>query len=214
LKPLLLFLIAFLLPATAGQTAATEAEFRDAVQVTEDFARQFRSSLKTYHDHLLSALYRLGYSPFHPLFRTMLDGFSVNQIDLEALDEFKMGRLAFQLRSQGTPLAPDPFVDWAQVQNYLEKYPKTIDPARRIAARADILDAASPSNIPPDVFRKLMSRWRSAIRGASESYDRARAVAAVRFQNGVMVPSEANVRALPDAGAYASACGSGMCSNK
>ncbi len=213
-KLLVLFLTALLTAANAGQPAASESELRKAVQSAENLAQELRSGLKSYHDHLVAAMYRLGYTQYNPLFRTNLDGFSENQIDLEALDEFKMGRLAFELRSEGKQLAPDPFLDWAQVQSVVEEFPKTLETARKVVMRADIIDASSTENIPTDTFRKLRNRWRAALREASDSYDHARAVRAVQFENGAMVASPVSIRSIPGASPYAVACGFRMCSAK
>lgn len=194
-----------LLPACAGQPTS-ETELRDAVQSAEKLVKELRTDLKNYHEHLLTALYRLGYTQYHPLFRTNLDGFSANEIDLEALDEYKMGRMAFDLLSEGTQLTPDPFSDWAAVQRCMESFQKRVDSARRVVARADVLDASSAGNISSTTYRRLQSRWRAAILGAADLYDHARAIRAVKFENGVMVAAEPNVRAIPGVGPYAVPC--------
>ncbi len=214
MKPLLLSLTLFLQPVVAGQPATTETELRDAVQTTEALAQNLRVSLQTYRKHLISALFRLGYPPTHPIFCTKLDGLSETQIDLDALDEYKMGQFAFDLVSQGTRLTPDPFVDWARVQTFLDAYAKTTSAARKVVTHAGIVDVDSPSNIPSDTFRKLQNRWRSAIRRAGDSYDYAKAVAAVRYENGEMLSAPLTLRHTSDTGAFTLACGFGMCSNK
>jgi hypothetical protein len=215
-KLLLLASIAFLLPAQTRQST-NEAELRDAVQTAEKFSRDLRTELKRYHEHLLTALYRLGLGEHHPLFRTNIDGFSTDEIDLEALDEYKMGRVAYQLKSDGAKLEPDPFADWAEVQNLMDDFRVTMDHARHVVASADVMDVrhgvGSAGNLAPGTYKKLLNRWRAANITASEAYDQAKAIRAVRFEDGIMVAAEPNVLAIPGAGPYVRACAFKVCSS-
>ena len=222
MKPLLLALMifspaagpaqGFAQPAPAAEPA-TEAEFRDAVQQTEQLARGLQIGLKRYRNNLLEALRQQGYGPYHPLFRTSLNGFQQNQIDLEDLDEFKMGQLAFTLQNAGTSLKPDPFTEWMEVQNWLARYETTMDDARSVVARTNIFVAHSRQNIPLEVFQKLRKRWRTAVQQATGAYEHATAVRAVQFEDGAMVPAPANVRFIPGGGQYAVICGFNSCAS-
>jgi hypothetical protein len=109
---------------------------------------------------------------------------------LDGLDDVQMGRAAFARQRQGKRLKPDPFADWAEIQKCLDRFEDSIDGARRVVARSEILDASSSERIPPDVFRKLRNRWRSALHAASSSYQKALAVRAVQFDNGVLIAAQ------------------------
>jgi len=194
-----------------AEQLVTEAEFRDAVEHAEELARGLQIGLKSYHEHLLAAMQRQGYGPYHPLFRTSLNGFAQDQIDLEALDEFKMGQFAFALQRAGKLLAPDPFLDWVEVQKRLDGFEATMNDARRVVARTNIFDATSDQNISPEIFKKMRKRWRVAVRQAADAQAQAKAVRAVAFEHGEMIPAEPNIRLIPGGGRYAVVCALNVC---
>lgn len=199
-------------PESIGQPAG-EADLRDAVQRAEELARDLEAGLKTYREHLKTVLYRLGYGPYHPLFRTRLNGFEQDQIDLEDLDAFKMGLFAFTLKSAGVRLDPDPFADWAELQKRLESFEPTMHAARRVVTQAGIFAVDSEANTSQEVFQKLRKRWRRAVRQATETYGHAIAVRPVLFEDGEMVPAPASVRYIPGGGRYAVVCAFGVCTS-
>jgi hypothetical protein len=199
-----------LAPGYAAQ-GVTEAAFREAVEHTEQLGNDLRSTLKIYERDLRAALFHLGYGPHHPIFRTSLNGFYQSDIDLDDLGEFKMGRFAFELRSRGTQLTPDPFVAWAEVQKQLDRFQATMESARRVVTRAHVLDAASDGNIPAEAFRKLTSRWRAVVNRASDAHEHAAAVHPVEFQGGVMVPAEQSIRMYSGGTAFAALCRKSTC---
>jgi hypothetical protein len=201
--------------ASAGHTSepATEAEFRDAVQHAERLARGLQFELKRYRQHLHAAMLQQGYGLHHPLFRTSVNGFKQNQVDLDDLDEFKMGRFAFQLQTEGKTLEPDPFLTWTEVRNWLAQYQTTMDDARSVVARTGLFVAHGEQNIPREVFERLNKRWRKAVQQAALAYQHAAAVRAVEFEDGAMVPAEANVRLIPGGGRYAGFCAFKICTS-
>lgn len=191
----------------------TEADLRSAVQRVEQLAKDLRTELKCYHDHLESAMWRLGYGPYHPLFRTNVNGFFQEQFDLADFDQHKMGSLALDLKKQGKALMPDPFIDWVEIQSLLDNYQATVDGARKVVARTDIVDASSDQNISAEAFAKLKKRWREAVLQAGLAHDHAMAVRAVQFENGEMIPAESTIRLLPG-GKAATICFMNVCDDQ
>jgi hypothetical protein len=198
--PLLLPLSAAPEPATR---AVSEAELDGAIQRVEQLARDLEAGPKTYSEHLHRALYKLGYGPYDPLFRTSLNGFEQDQIDLDDADEFKMGSFAFSLKSAGQSLNPDPFYDWLDVQKLLESFEPTLEQARTVVARAGIMAVHSDRNIRLEAFHKLRKRWRAALAQAMQAYEHALAIRAVLFSDGQMVPAPQAFRLILDGGRYA-----------
>lgn len=166
-------------PAQAGERPATEAEFRVAVEHAEQLAHGLQFELKRYREHLLVAVLRQGYGLHHPLFRTHLNGFVQKQVGLTDLNELKMGRFAFELKSSGKRLEPDPFPVWTEVQTWLVRYETSMDEERRVVARTNIFIAHGSQNIPLETFQKLRKRWRTATQQAGDAYSHALAVRAV-----------------------------------
>jgi hypothetical protein len=181
----------------------SEADLRDAIQRVEELARDLEAGPKTYREHLQTALHKLGYSRYHPLFRTNLNGFEQSQIDLEDADEFRMGAFAFSLKSGGQPLNPDPFDDWVEVQKGIERFEPAMDEARKAVARAGTIAVNSTGNIRLEVFQKLRKRWSAAVVKAMQAYEHALAVRAVVFSDGKMVPAPETFRFIYDGGRYA-----------
>jgi hypothetical protein len=190
---------------------ASEAGFREEVQRVEQLACGLQGGLKAYHEHLQAAMQKQGYGPYHPLFRTHINGFEMDQIDLEDADEYKRGSFALSLRSSGQMLDPDPFGDWMAVQNWLDSFEATMNKARIMMARADIVVAHSTENIPPEVFRQLQKRWRAVADQAAEAYDHAMAARAVLYADGETVPAPQSCRFLRGGGRYAVICAFGVC---
>jgi len=202
-------------PQTRPQIqAVSEADFRSAIQSVQDLARGLETGCKTYREKLDLALQKLGYGPYHPLFRTSLNGFELDQIDLEAADEFKMGSFVFSLKSSGQPLAPDPFDTWAQVQKRLDSFESTLDSARKVVTHADVYAFNSSGNIPREVFQKLKERWRVAVTQATQAYEHALAVRAVLYEDGEMVPAPETFRFIYGGGKYAVICLFGQCTGQ
>jgi hypothetical protein len=191
---------------------SSEADFRDAIQRVEDLAQVLEA--RTYREHLQEALHKLGYGPYHPLFRTSLNGFEQHQIDLEAADEFKMGSFAFLLKSEGQVLSPDPFDDWLKVQKRLEIFEPAMEGARNAVARTGILAANATGNMPVEVFRKLSKRWRAAEVRATSAYEHALAVRAVLYSDGELTLAPQTFRLVLDGGQYAVVCVSGACTSQ
>lgn len=189
----------------------SEAELRSAIESVEELDRGLETGCKAYRESLNVALHKLGYGPYHPLFRTSLNGFEQDQIDLEAADEFKMGSFAFSLKTSGQPLTPDPFNEWAQVQNRLDRFEATVDSARKVVTRADIYVFKSTDNTPREVFQKLKKRWRAAVAHANQAYEHALAVRAVLYDAGEMVPAPETFRFIYEGGKYAVICLFGQC---
>lgn len=203
-------------PRAAGYLGqpVSEADFLSAIQRVENLARDLETGPKIYREHLQQALYKLGYGPHHPLFRTSLNGFEQDEIDLEDADAFKMGSFAFSLKSTGQPLTPDPFDDWPAVQNRLDNFQPTLDASRRVASQTDVFAAGSTQNIRLDVFNKLRKRWRAAVIRAIEAYEHALAVRAVQYKDGAMVPAPQTLRFIYEGGRYAAICPSSGCINQ
>ena len=162
----------------------------------------------------MAALWHQGYGPYHPLFRTSLNGFEQDQIDLEDLDSFKMGVFAYRLKGVGTLLDPDPFVDWKEVQNSLAEFEVKIDNARRVMARSNTFDAHSSQNIPPGVLLHLRRHWLIAVEQATDAYQHALAVRAVDFKEGEIVPAAATVRRIFGGGRYGVICAFDACTSQ
>lgn len=192
----------------------SEADFLDAIERVEELARDLEAGPKTYREHLQTALYKLGYGRYHPLFRTSLNGFEQDQIDLEDADEFKMGSFAFSLKSAGQPLHPDPFDDWVDVQRLIESFEPTMDDARKVVARAGIIAVNTTGNIRLEVFQKLRKRWSAAVAQAMQAYEHALAIRAVLFSDGEMVPAPETFRLIYDGGRYAVVCVFEACSSQ
>jgi hypothetical protein len=192
----------------------TELDFRSAILRVQDLAWGLETGCKAYRQNLDLALHKLGYGPYHPLFRTSLNGFDLDQIDLEAADEFKMGSFAFSLKSSGQTLTPDPFEQWVQVQRRLDTFEKTLDGARRVVTRAGIYAFNSKDNIPREVFVKLRKQWLAAVAHATEAYEHALAVRAVLDDDGEMVPAPESFRFIYDGGKYGVICLFGQCSDQ
>jgi hypothetical protein len=197
----------------AGLSVA-EADFREAIHQVEELAKGLETGPKTYREHLHTALYKLGYGLHHPLFRTSLNGFEQDQIDLEDADEYKMGSFAFSVRSAGQVLSPDPFDDWVGVQQRIDSFEPTMDSARRAVARTGTIAFNSAGNIPLEVFHKLNNRWRAAVVQATEAYEHALAIRAVLYSDGEMVPAPQSFKFLYDSGRYAVVCVFGACTSK
>ncbi len=183
--------------------AVSEADLDGAVRRVEQLARDLEAGPKTYSEHLHRALYKLGYGRYDPLFRTTLNGFEQDQIDLDDADEFKMGAFAFALKSAGQSLNPDPFNDWLDVQKLLESFEPTLEQARTVVARAGIMAVHSDGNTRPEVFQKLQKRWSVAVVQAMQAYEHALAIRAVLFHDGEMVPAPQTFRLILDGGRYA-----------
>lgn len=198
--PLFLTFAATPEPATR---AVSEADLDGAIQRVERLARDLEAGPKTYSEHLHRALYKLGYGRNDPLFRTSLNGFEQDQIDLDDADEFKMGAFAFSLKSAGQALNPDPFNDWPDVQKLLESFERTLEEARTVVARAGILSVHSDRNIRLETFQKLRKRWSAAVVQAMQAYEHALAIRAVLFSDGQMVPAPQTFRLILDGGRYA-----------
>lgn len=193
---------------------ASEADFRGEILRVEQLARGLEGGLKAYHEHLQAAMQKQGYGPYHPLFRTHVNGFQLDQIDLEDADEYRRGSFALSLKSAGQPLDPDPFGDWVAVQNWLDRFEATMDNARIVMARADLFVANSTENIPREVFQQLRKRWRTAAGQASEAYEHAMAVRAVLYLDGETIPVPQSYRFIRGGGRYAVACAFGVCSSQ
>jgi hypothetical protein len=191
--------------------APNESNFLDAIQRVEELAQGLEA--KTYRDHLQEALLRLGYSQYHPLFRTSLNGFERRQINLEDADEYKMGSFAFSLKSSGQVLNPDPFDDWLKVQSRLDTFERTMEGARNVAAHANILALNAAGNMSLEVFRKLSKRWHTAVSKATDAYEHALAVRAVLYSGGELRPAPETFRFVVDGGQYAVVCGFGVCNS-
>lgn len=187
------------------------AAMREAVERVEQITKDLQAGLKTYHQQLLGSMFKLGYGQYHPVFSTRVNGFETRPFDLEDFNEFKMGRLAFDLKSQGTELMPDPFIAWANVQQHLSAFNDILDKARRVVVRTSIVDANSSQNIPDEDFRKLMNRWRAAVKRATDQYEHAIAVRPVQYEKGVMVPSPPSIRWSSGGTNAATICGAGIC---
>jgi len=200
--------------STPTTRPVNERDFRGAIQDVQDLARALETGCKAYRENLALALHRLGYGPYHPLFRTSLNGFELDQIDLEAADEFKMGAFAFSLKTAGQRLNPDPFEKWVQVQKRLDTFEKTLDAARGIVTRADIYALNSPENIPREVFLKLRKQWLAAVTHANDAYQHALAVRAVLDENGELVPAPESFRFIYDGGKYGVICLFGQCADQ
>ncbi len=192
---------------------ANETDFRAEVLRVEQLARGLEGGLRTYHEHLQTAMLKQGYGPYHPLFRTHINGFVQDQIDLEDADEYRRGSFAFSLKASGKPLDPDPFGDWVTVQNWLDSFEATMDNARTVMAQADLFAANSTENIPREIFRQLRKRWRAASEQATEAYDHAMAIRAVLSIDGDTVPVPQSYRFISGGGRYATICAFGVCSS-
>ena len=199
-SPLFLTFAATPQPATE---AVSEADLDGAIQRVERLARDLEAGPKTYREHLHAALYKLGYGRHDPLFRTSLNGFEQDQIDLDDADEFKMGLFAFSLKSAGQALNPDPFDDWLDVQKLLESFEPTLEQARTVVARAGLVAVHSDRNIRLEAFHKLRKRWSAAMLQAMQAYEHALAIRAVLFHDGEMVPAPQTFRLILDGGRYA-----------
>ena len=193
---------------------ATEAELRSALADVDQLTRSLQDDLTRYRKHLQVALWRQGYGPYHPLFRTSLNGFEQDQIDLEDLDEFKMGELAYVLQDMGTALSPDPFCDWRKVQKSLAEFEERMNNARRVVARSNIFLADSDQNIPPGILRQLRKHWLVIEERATAVFEHAMAVRAVEFDDGEIVPMPANVRRIYGGGRYAVICAFSVCTTQ
>ena len=193
---------------------ATEAELQVAVNDIEQLSRLLRAGLEKYRERLVAALWHQGYGPYHPLFRTSVNGFAQDQIDLEDLNEFKMGALAYRLQDAGTLLDPDPFAYWKEVQNNLAEFEKRIDNARRVVARSNIFDAHTGQNIPPKALRQLRKRWLVTVEQATNAYEHAMAVRAIDFQDGEIVPAAARIRRIFGGGRYGVICAFSVCTSQ
>lgn len=193
---------------------ATEAELRTAIEDIGRLAHDLQTGLKRYRDHLLAALAQEGYGPYHPLFRTSLNGFEQDQIDLDDFDEFKMGEFAHSLQEMGTVLAPDPFADWREVQRNLVQFEARLNNAWRVVARSNIFEAQSDRNISRQSLRKLQKRWAATETQAINAHDHAMAVRAVEFQNGEAVSVPANVRRIFGGARYAVICAFSVCTSQ
>ena len=193
---------------------ATEAQLRAAIADIDELARGLQNGLKRYREHLQAAMREQGYGPYHPMFRTSLNGFEQEEIDLEDLDELKMGVFAYTLQDAGTALNPNPFADWREVEKYLADFEIRIDRARSVVARSNILAAHNERNIPPEALRKLRKRWLSTLEQATNTYGHALAVRAVKFENGEMVPAPPKVRRIFERGRYATICGFSVCTSQ
>ncbi len=191
---------------------ASEADFRQEVQHVEQLAQGLAGGIKTYHEHLQSAMQKQGYGPYHPLFRTHVNGFQLDQIDLEDADEYRRGSFAFSLKTAGQSLDPDPFGDWAAVQKWLDGFEATMENARIVMARADLYAANSTENIPREAFQQLRKRWREVALQASQAYDHAIAIRAVLYIGGEPVPVPQSYRFISGAGRYGVICAFGVCS--
>lgn len=200
-------------PSTDTAQSATEAEFRTAVENVEQLARGLQAGVKLYSNDLHTAMQRKGYGPHHPLFRTKVDGFEQDQIDLDSLDQFKMGRFAFGLQSSGVLLEPDPFTAWAEVQMWLDSFTAVMDPARKVVARTSLVAANTSQSVPLETFRALSKRWRAAVQQVVDAYEHAMAVRAVEIREGAMIPVEATVRML-GGGRYAVICAFRICTSQ
>lgn len=206
----------FALPKTESSpsdTPATEAEMREAVRDVEQLTQTLQLGLKKYRQHLEAALYRQGYGVYHPLFRTSLNGFEQDQIDLDDLDEYKMGRFAFELTSAGITLNPDPFHDWSEIQKSLASFESRLNEARTVIARSHIIGPRAERNISRNEWLKLEKRWRSASLQAADLYEHAIAVRAVQFEGGEMVPARPTIRYIVGGGRYGVICGFGVCTS-
>ena len=193
-------------PSAVVAQFVTEAELWSAVQNAEQLAHGLQAGLKKYGSDLTAGLQRQGYGPYHPLFRTKLNGFEQDQIDLDALDQFKMGRFAFTLQSSGVVLEPDPFADWAEVQVWLDNFTAIMDNARRVVVLANLVAANTGGGIPIEDYRRLKKRWRAAAKNATDAYEQAMAVRAVEVHDGFLIPAEATVRMIRGGGRYAVIC--------
>ena len=191
--------------------APNEVDFLDAIQRVEELAQGLEA--RAYRDHLQEALLKLGYSRYHPLFRTSLNGFERRQINLEDADEYKMGSFAFSLKSAGQVLSPDPFDDWLKVQSRLDTFERTMEGARNVVAHANILAVNTTGNMSLEVFRKLSKRWRTAVGKATDAYEHALAVRAVLYSDGELRPAPETFRFIIDGGPYALVCGFGVCNS-
>jgi hypothetical protein len=203
--PLLLFhgCLTFAGTPDPATRAVSEADLDGAIQRVEQLARDLETGPKTYSVHLHRALYKLGYGRNDPLFRTSLNGFEQDQIDLDDADEFKMGAFAFSLKRAGQALNPDPFDDWLDVQKLIEAFEPTLEQSRTVMARAGIIVLHSDRNIRLDAFQKLRKRWSAAVFQAMQAYEHAMAIRAVLFSDGEMVPAPQNFRLILDGGRYA-----------
>jgi hypothetical protein len=209
--------LAFLFPLCCPAQQITEAHpvseeaLRESVAHVEQMSKDLQAGLKTYHQQLLVSMFKLGYGQYHPVFSTRVNGFETRPFNLEDFAEFKMGRLAFDLRSQGTQLVPDPFLVWADVQRLIDDFNDTIDNARRVVVRTSIVDSNSSQNIPDEDFRKLMSRWRAAVKRANDQYEHALAVRAVLYEKGELVPAPPTIKWSSGGTNAATICGFGIC---
>lgn len=199
-------------PSEQTRQPASEADFQAQVQHVEQLARSLEAGLKTYRQHLQTAMQQQGYGLHHPLFRTHINGFEQDQIDLEDADDYKRGLFAFSLKNAGQPLEPDPFGDWVEVQKWLDSFEATMDDANRVVARAHILVANSTENIPRDTFQKLRKRWQAAAGQATDAYEHAMAVRAVQYIDGETVPAPETFRYIYGGGRYVVICGFVVCS--
>ena len=193
---------------------ATEAELRTAIADIEQLSHDLQGGLKRYRDHLLAALAQEGYGAYHPLFRTSLNGFEQDQIDLDDLDEFKMGEFAYTLQNAGRMLDPNPFADWKEIQKSLEVFDARMNYTRSVLARSNIFIAHSRNNIPRDNLRKLRKQWAATQDHVVNAYGHAMAVRAVSFEDGEIVPVPANVRRVFGGGRYAVICAFGVCTSQ
>jgi hypothetical protein len=191
---------------------ASEADFREEVQRVEQLAQGIAGGLKTYHEHLQTAMQKKGFGPYHPLFRTHINGFLIDQIDLEDSDEYKRGSFALSLKTAGQPLDPDPFGDWLAVQKSLDGFEATMDNARMVMARADLFVANGKANIPRDIFQQLRKRWRAAAGQAMDAYDHATAIRAVFYIDGKTVHAPQSYRFIRGGVRYGVMCAFGVCS--
>ena len=193
---------------------ATEAELRTAIEDVEQLSHDLQSGLKRYRYHLLAALAQEGYGRYHPLFRTSLNGFQQDQIDLDDLDEFKMGEFAYTLQSAGILLDPDPFADWIEIQKRLEIFDTRLNNAWRVVARSNIFVVHNADNIPRDTLRKLRKHWAAILDQVTNAHEHAMAVRAVSFEHGDMLPTPPNVRRLFEGGRYVVICGFDVCTSQ
>ena len=152
----------------------TEADVLNAIKDVDDLARGLQKGLDAYREHLKKAMEIYGRGLYDPAYSRRLAGFGedIQTGDLGQTEKVKMAVFASMMRTAGVRLDPDPFRDWADVQDRLDSYQATIDKARDLMAQTNFYVSKSRDNIPPKVLRKLRSQWWAAAERAEKERDR------------------------------------------
>jgi hypothetical protein len=160
-------------PNSASQIPATREEFLTAVRQAESLAQGLQTELEHYRKHLRQAMDAQDYHPY----RLIRSGAPiVNQAGFDEWYDASLARAAGEVKRHGKSLTPDPFVDWARVQNYMQAFQRMAAAARSLTARTQIVDARHYSEFPLDDFRSLTKRWRSALHEGAEAWLHANSV--------------------------------------